>query len=107
SNQMHIFVGKHNLTTLSRAWRPVRSLLVGEGKPLISAVDARNAPSSLTGTACGRLRSLLARVFSLSPSPILSPARFFRWALAHAAGILLWGCVLVSFISLEYNGELR
>ena len=31
------------------------------GNPLISAVDARKAPLSLTGTACGRLRSLLAR----------------------------------------------
>lgn len=29
-----------------------------EGEHLISAVEARNAPSSLTGTACGRLRSV-------------------------------------------------
>ena len=48
---------------------------LGEGSPLISAVDARKAPSSLTGTALrAAIRSLLAREGPLPPIPF--PARF-------------------------------
>ena len=48
---------------------------LGEGSPLISAVDARKAPSSLTGTALrAAIRSLLAR--EGPPPPIPFPARF-------------------------------
>ena len=43
---------------------------LGEGSPLISAVDARKAPSSLTGTALrAAIRSLLAREGPLPPHP--------------------------------------
>ena len=43
---------------------------LGEGSPLISAVDARKAPSSLTGTALlASIRSLLAREGPLPPIP--------------------------------------
>ena len=52
-----------------------RRFFWGEGSPLISAVDARKAPSSLTGTALlASIRSLLAREASLPPIPF--PARF-------------------------------
>ena len=64
------------------------------GGALISAVDARKAPSSLTGTACGRLRSLLARVFPFPQAPSF-PQRAFsdgRWSMRRASffGDVCW-----------------
>ena len=47
-----------------------------EGEPLISAVEARKVPSSLTGTACGCLRSLLAREGPLPQTPLPQRALF-------------------------------
>ncbi|SFV73712.1 hypothetical protein DESPIGER_1883 [Desulfovibrio piger] len=52
---------------MGRPERPARGVLGAvriwrEGGPLISAVDARNAPSSLTGTALwAAIRPLLTR----------------------------------------------
>ena len=55
---------------------------LGEGSPLISAVDARKAPSSLTGTA------LRAAIRSLSPHPL--PGALYRNAGAGASRDTAW-----------------
>ena len=61
---------------------------LGEGSPLISAVDARKAPSSLTGTALrAAIRSLLAREASL-PHPL--PSALYRNAGAGASRDTAW-----------------
>ena len=61
---------------------------LGEGSPLISAVDARKAPSSLTGTALrAAIRSLLAREASL-PHPL--PSARYRNAGAGASRDTAW-----------------
>ena len=59
-----------------------------EGSPLISAVDARKAPSSLTGTALlASIRSLLARE---GPSPHPLPGALYRNAGAGASRDTAW-----------------
>ena len=59
-----------------------------EGSPLISAVDARKAPSSLTGTALrAAIRSLLAREGAL-PHPL--PSALYRNAGAGASRDTAW-----------------
>ena len=61
---------------------------LGEGSPLISAVDARKAPSSLTGTALlASIRSLLARE---GPSPHPLPGALYRNAGAGASRDTAW-----------------
>ena len=61
---------------------------LGEGSLLISAVDARKAPSSLTGTALrAAIRSLLAREASL-PHPL--PSALYRNAGAGASRDTAW-----------------
>ena len=61
---------------------------LGEGSPLISAVDARKAPSSLTGTALrAAIRSLLARAGPL-PHPL--PGALYRNAGAGASRDTAW-----------------
>lgn len=58
------------------------------GGPLISAVDARKAPSSLTGTALlASIRSLLARE---GPSPHPLPGALYRNAGAGASRDTAW-----------------
>lgn len=60
-----------------------------EGEHLISAVEARNAPSSLTGTACGRLRSpACAQRSLLPPSPHPPPNALYAggWTPRYNAG---------------------
>ncbi len=65
-----------------------KALFLGEGSPLISAVDARKAPSSLTGTALlASIRSLLAREASL-PHPL--PSALYRNAGAGASRDTAW-----------------
>ena len=63
------------------------------GGPLISAVDARKAPLSLTGTACGRLRSLPAREVSPSLQIPTPPQRALLEAKEDAPGSVLFGFV--------------
>ena len=65
-----------------------------EGEHLISAVEARNAPSSLTGTACGRLRSLLAREGLSLKLPLTQRALFEAPEDAPTESVL-WGFVTV------------
>ena len=61
---------------------------LGEGSPLISAVDARKAPSSLTGTALlAAIRSLLVRE---APSPHSLPGALYRNAGAGASRDTAW-----------------
>ena len=65
-----------------------RRFFWGEGSPLISAVDARKAPSSLTGTALlASIRSLLARE---GPSPHPLPGALYRNAGAGASRDTAW-----------------
>lgn len=56
------------------------------GGALISAGDARQAPASLTGTACGRLRSLLARGFFPFPKPHPFPSALFQMGAGPCGG---------------------
>lgn len=61
---------------------------LGEGSPLISAVDARKAPSSLTGTALrAAIRSLLVQE---APSPHPLPGALYRNAGAGASRDTAW-----------------
>lgn len=61
---------------------------LGEGSPLISAVDARKAPSSLTGTALlAAIRSLLVQE---APSPHSLPGALYRNAGAGASRDTAW-----------------
>lgn len=82
-----------------RAWKRSRLFAVcskrfgqgaflGEGSPLISAVDARKAPSSLTGTALlAAIRSLLVQE---APSPHSLPGALYRNAGAGASRDTAW-----------------
>ena len=61
---------------------------LGEGSPLISAVDARKAPSSLTGTALrAAIRSLLVQE---APSPHSLPGALYRNTGAGASRDTAW-----------------